>query len=360
MQDVCDLRGAMQAHESKSHSKSSSPTPWWYTTELQSLRKLVEEQKQELKETSSTLCGLQWRMAQMTSLAQRVEALESGHVSLSGGENSGDLPLSSKSGWGNEALGRLTVLEVSVKDLEACFELYKNNCTAQAATSMAVLDTLQKQGCRDLVPLEDSRKACSAIGSSHEMDLERLREKLKAPSNAPGELEDIIRDASTPDLLRLCSSLKMLSVKTENEIGTATKQETCGAFGVSVASTPVRPRPPAISAEPLSSPCRNPPKQIVDPVVLSPPVFGGYFTVASANTPITSEAVCREEDSSCSNCKLQKKMTTPMASPVNTAVHRFSSSGRLSKSARRVTPCRGRPDRDYYFPRCPVPSNTWR
>jgi len=150
----------------------------------------------------SALCGFQLRMTETTcSMAQRVEALEAG-IAMSVLKRAADSMSEPTKGWHNEPrTGELKDVVASVMDLEARFELFRENTTAQIASSTAELNKLREEDVsKTCLPTEDLR-ACLLNASSHVMHLERLREKwheTQVPqvcNSSEEHFEEAVRDA---------------------------------------------------------------------------------------------------------------------------------------------------------------------
>jgi len=162
----------------------------------------MEQQVQDLKAMESTLCGSQFKITETTcSLAQRVEALEAGIVPLVSMTTASDLSEPAKR-WHNELFaGQLNDVAASVRDLEARFELFRKNATAQIAASTAELNKLQEENGSKKCFLTEDLQSCLVNASKHVVHLERLREKWKetqAPrvcDKSEDDFEEVVRDA---------------------------------------------------------------------------------------------------------------------------------------------------------------------
>jgi len=140
---------------------STSP-PWWYTTEMQSTRKMAEQHAQDVKRIDSSLCGIQRRISESTqSLAQRVEALETDRAAADGASWA-----ASAGGSRFEAqVRRLDAMAMSMTDLESSFEALRSRTAAQIATFMGAIEELQRQsGAEALLPTDDLQ-ACMKYAS---------------------------------------------------------------------------------------------------------------------------------------------------------------------------------------------------
>jgi len=181
----------MRSPRDRSKPRTMGSSPWWYTSELQSVKKLVEQHSRDMRKTECTLCGLQRRITEAThNLANRVEALEAGKVP------SEERPMRTMLGGCDDASGRrLDLLAVSVTDLEARFELFRSETDAQIASSMASIEELRgKQDDEAALLTTDDLQACLKNASSHVTRLERLSEKWKAQQVPQGNGEQLEQD----------------------------------------------------------------------------------------------------------------------------------------------------------------------
>jgi len=162
----------------------------------------MEQQVQDLKDMESTLCGFQLKITESTcSLAQRVEALEAGISPLASMTTASDLCEPAQK-WHNEVFtGQLMDVVASVRDLEARFELFRKNATAQIAASTAELNKLQEENGSKKCFLTEDLQSCLVNASNHVMHLERLKEKWKETQTprvcdrSEDNFQEVVRDA---------------------------------------------------------------------------------------------------------------------------------------------------------------------
>jgi len=135
-------------------SGSTSP-PWWYTTELQSTRKMAEQHAQDVKRIDLSLCGIQRRISESTqNLAQRMEALEADRAA------DGASWASSAGGSRLEAqVRRLDAMAVSMTNLEASVETFRSQTDAQIASLVGTIEEFRRQSGTDAVLPTDGSQA---------------------------------------------------------------------------------------------------------------------------------------------------------------------------------------------------------
>jgi len=142
-------------------ARTPSAIPWAYTSELQSVKKLVEQHSCDLKKLETTVCTLQRKLAESSpSVAQRVEAVEGLGCRVASplmGRGEGEesrTPRRPSVAWVNEALaGRVNELAMSISDLASRFELFKKDTASQIATSIAKVDVLQEKEVGATLPM---------------------------------------------------------------------------------------------------------------------------------------------------------------------------------------------------------------
>mmetsp|Transcript_76287 Transcript_76287/g.150871 ORF Transcript_76287/g.150871 Transcript_76287/m.150871 type:complete len:377 (+) Transcript_76287:12-1142(+) len=155
--------------------------PWWYSKELQGVRKLAEQQALTLKNMEMEMRGLQRRITQTThNLTQRVEVLETTTppvagechnaflsrsldamaVSITDLESRFDECLKSRS---------LDAMAVSITDLESRFECFKADTTARMEASSAVFEEFRGQADSKLKGSKDDVQITFSDASNHMM-----------------------------------------------------------------------------------------------------------------------------------------------------------------------------------------------
>jgi len=151
----------MPSEKNCPRARTPSAIPWAYTSELQSVKKLVEQHSCDLKKLESTVCTLQRKLAESSpSVAQRIEAVEGLGCRvpspLSGRGEGEELktPRRPSVGWVNEALvGRVNEMAMSISDLAARFELFKSDTATQIAMAAAKIEVLQEKQASDTISM---------------------------------------------------------------------------------------------------------------------------------------------------------------------------------------------------------------
>jgi len=195
----------------KSHATSDtvvSPIPWYYASEMESMKKTVEQHSQDLAWVKSTLCGLQRKITEkVNGLVKCMEAMEGANAPASKQRDQEAVTHSSRVHHGL-MVERLDTLSVSMTHLETRFEFLRSDTAAQLSTLSVELEHQRKElGAKELLPTDFDLQACIAKASSHVVHLERLHEKWTEMQAVQGSSTQQFREGVGEAVLQCTQNL---------------------------------------------------------------------------------------------------------------------------------------------------------
>jgi len=168
------------------------------------------------------MCGLQRRISlAITSLAQRIEALECGNENWASQDRVYTLPWTIQKEGCRDAIGRFDALEATVKDLQDRVDLCNCNILPQTSSQDLVQELLMQDG-GHAFPRVDAFDVCLETDPSHVMCLEALKEKWDEIQADDAEmLERIGSGASVVTVLQVGNTDSESSSSSDTMFGSA-------------------------------------------------------------------------------------------------------------------------------------------